>query len=358
MNESTTPPEQVAVRRRVEGWMFLSEAARDLRTVGAVAPSSRALARVLTAAVRSQAYRPLSVLEAGAGTGAVTRALVAELMGDYQRRYRSGCETVWANVPPARVWRLQRPAQPSPASTAARRRRSLAPDRDSAQSRNRAEQGVPMIRVLIADDDALVRMGLADLLHSDDSIDVVAQAHDGRHAVELATTHHVDVALLDVRMPRMDGITATAHLQALPDPPKVIALTTFDLDEYVYNSLAAGADGFLLKDTDPAEILRAVHVVAAGSAMLHPSATRRLIDRYHHSHKPQTAAARARIDRLTPRERDVLTLLAQGDTNADIAGRLHMRESTVKAHVSRILTALEVNNRVQAALLARDAGLP
>jgi DNA-binding NarL/FixJ family response regulator len=214
-----------------------------------------------------------------------------------------------------------------------------------------------MIRVLIADDDALVRMGLADLLDGDDTIDVAAQATDGLHAVELATTHHIDVALVDVRMPRMDGITTTIHLGTLPHPPKVIILTTFDLDEYVYDALAAGADGFLLKDTAPAEIVRAVHVVAAGSAMLHPSAARRLIDRYHHTKQPQTAAARAHLDRLTPRERDVLTLLARGHTNADIAAQLHMRESTAKAHVSRILTALNVTNRVQAALTARDAGL-
>jgi DNA-binding NarL/FixJ family response regulator len=214
-----------------------------------------------------------------------------------------------------------------------------------------------MIRALIADDDALVRLGLTDLLDGDPGIEVVAQASDGLHAVELATAHRVDVALVDVRMPRMDGITATARLRALPHPPRVITLTTFDLDEYVYDALAAGADGFLLKDTDPAEILRAVHLVAAGSAMLHPSAARRLIDRYHRSGGPQATAARARLDRLTPRERDVLTLLARGETNADIADRLGMRESTVKAHVSRILTALEVTNRVQAALLARDAGL-
>ncbi|MGW0283903.1 response regulator [Streptomyces sp. NPDC003236] len=212
-----------------------------------------------------------------------------------------------------------------------------------------------MIRAMIVDDDALVRLGLADLLDSDENIDVVAQATDGLHAVELATAHRVDVALVDVRMPRMDGITAITRLRALPHPPKVITLTTFDLDEYVYNSLAAGADGFLLKDTDPAEILRAVHLVATGSAMLHPTAARRLIDRYHHAGRPQAAAARARLEQLTPRENDVLTLLAQGDTNADIAAALGMRESTVKAHVSRILTALDVSNRVQAALLARDA---
>lgn len=215
-----------------------------------------------------------------------------------------------------------------------------------------------MIRAMIVDDDALVRLGLTDLLDGDPGIQVVAQAVDGLDAVEQAGALRVDVALVDVRMPRMDGITATARLRALPHPPRVITLTTFDLDEYVYNALAAGADGFLLKDTDPAEILRAVHLVAAGSAMLHPAAARRLIDRYHAGNQPKATAARALLEGLTPRELDVLALLAQGETNADIATRLTMRESTVKAHVSRILTALGVTNRVQAALLARDAGLP
>lgn len=214
-----------------------------------------------------------------------------------------------------------------------------------------------MIRAMIVDDDALVRLGLADLLDGDPDIEVTAQASDGLQAIEQATAHHIDVALVDVRMPRMDGITATSRLRALPHPPRVITLTTFDLDEYVYNALAAGADGFLLKDTEPTEILRAVHLVAAGSAMLHPAAARRVIDRYHATDQPRTADAQDRLERLTPRERDVLTLLAQGDTNADIATRLAMRESTVKAHVSRILAALDVTNRVQAALLARDAGL-
>ncbi|MER8001374.1 response regulator transcription factor [Streptomyces sp. NPDC095613] len=212
-----------------------------------------------------------------------------------------------------------------------------------------------MIRAMIVDD-ALVRLGLTDLLEVDRDIEVAAQAADGLQAIDQAMAHRIDVALVDVRMPRMDGITATARLRALPHAPKVITLTTFDLDEYVYNALAAGADGFLLKDTDPAEILRAVHLVAAGSAMLHPAAARRLIDRYHATTRPRATAARARLDRLTPRERDVLSLLARGDTNAEIATRLAMRESTVKAHVSRILTALDVTNRVQAALLARDAG--
>ncbi|MFC8290599.1 response regulator [Streptomyces sp. NPDC057242] len=214
-----------------------------------------------------------------------------------------------------------------------------------------------MIRAMVVDDDALVRLGLTDLLDSDDTIEVIAQATDGLHALEQATAHRIDVALVDVRMPHMDGITATKHLRSLPHPPKVITLTTFDLDEYVYDALAAGADGFLLKDTDPAEILRAVHLVAAGSAMLHPTAARRLIDRYHHTSRPRAIQAQARIDALTPRERDVLALLAQGDTNADIAKHLGMQESTVKSHVSRILTTLVVTNRVQAAIVARDAGL-
>ena len=214
-----------------------------------------------------------------------------------------------------------------------------------------------MIRAMIVDDDALVRLGLADLLDGDDGIDVVAQASDGLHAIELATAHRVDVALVDVRMPRMDGITATARLRTLPHPPKVITLTTFDLDQYVYDALGAGADGFLLKDADPAEILRAVHLVVTGSAMLHPTAARRLIDHYHQANQPLAAAARTRLEQLTPREHQVLALLARGCTNADIATDLGMRESTVKAHVSRILTALEVTNRLQAALLARDAGL-
>jgi DNA-binding NarL/FixJ family response regulator len=210
---------------------------------------------------------------------------------------------------------------------------------------------------MIVDDDALVRFGLADLVSGDEGMEVVAQAGDGLQAVEQATAHRVDVALVDVRMPRMDGIAATAGLRALPHPPKVIALTTFDLDEYVYDTLAAGADGFLLKDTDPNEILRAVQLVASGSAMLHPAAARRLIDRYHRTARPRATAARAGVAVLTPRERDVLTLLAEGATNADIAHSLGMRESTVKSHVSRILTGLDVTNRVQAALLARDAGL-
>ncbi|WP_171166940.1 response regulator transcription factor [Streptomyces sp. I05A-00742] len=214
-----------------------------------------------------------------------------------------------------------------------------------------------MIRTMIVDDDRLVRLALADILDDAPGIAVAAQGADGTEALELARTHRIDVALMDVRMPRMDGIEATRRLRALPDPPQVVVLTTFDLDQYVYDALAAGASGFLLKDTDPAEIVRAVEVVAAGQAMLHPHAARRLIDRYHDAAPPAGRAARARVERLTPRETDVLALLGGGASNAEIATALGMRESTVKAHVSRILAALEVGNRVQAALCARDAGL-
>ncbi|QXE36772.1 response regulator transcription factor [Streptomyces sp. GMY02] len=214
-----------------------------------------------------------------------------------------------------------------------------------------------MINVLVVDDDALVRLGLVDLLATDPELTVVAEAADGLAAIEEAGRHLVDIALVDVRMPRMDGITATRHLRALPSPPRVITLTTFDLDEYVYDALTAGADGFLLKDTDPREIIRAVHVVSGGQGMLHPAAARRLIDHYHHAARPAALEARAKVSRLTPREADVLARLALGDSNAEIAKALGMRESTVKAHVSRILTALDAGNRVQAALLARDAGL-
>ncbi|MFE3901716.1 response regulator [Streptomyces sp. NPDC059153] len=214
-----------------------------------------------------------------------------------------------------------------------------------------------MINILVADDDALVRLALVDLLSTDPELTVVAEAADGLAAVEQASRHRVDIALVDVRMPRMDGIAATRRLRALPNPPRVITLTTFDLDEYVYDALAAGADGFLLKDTEPREIIRAVHVVADGQGMLHPAAARRLIDRFHRAARPEVLEARARVEGLTPREKDVLALLALGDSNAEIAAALGMRESTVKAHVSRILGALGADNRVQAALLAHDAAL-
>ncbi|MFK0296350.1 response regulator [Streptomyces sp. NPDC090442] len=214
-----------------------------------------------------------------------------------------------------------------------------------------------MIRTMIVDDDHLVRLALADILEDTPGISVVAQAADGAEAVRLAAERRLDVVLMDVRMPRMDGIEATSRLLALPDPPKVVVLTTFDVDRYVYDALAAGAVGFLLKDSDPSEIVRAVKVVADGRAMLHPAAARHVVEHCRQTTSRRGSAARSRLDRLTPRETDVLVLLAEGASNAEIAAGLGMRESTVKAHVSRILAALEVGNRVQAALHARDAGL-
>lgn len=212
-----------------------------------------------------------------------------------------------------------------------------------------------MIRTMIVDDDALVRLGLSDLLSGHDDIAVVAQAADGVEALELAAAHRIDVALVDIRMPRLDGIATTRRLRALPHPPRIVVLTTFDLDDYVYRSLAAGADGFLLKDADPSDIIRSVRLVADGSAMLHPTAARRLIDRFHRSEEPRSRAAKALVERLTPRERQVLSRIATGETNAEIAQALGMREATVKAHVSRIFDTLGVANRVAAAMLARDA---
>lgn len=160
-----------------------------------------------------------------------------------------------------------------------------------------------MISTMIVDDDSLVRLALVDILDDAPGILVAAQAADGAEAVARAGTQHLDVVLMDVRMPRMDGIETTARLLALPDPPKVVMLTTFDLDQYVYDALAAGAVGFLLKDSDPAEIIRAVEVVADGQAMLHPSAARRLIEHCHRTTRGRTSAARSRLDRLAAGDR-------------------------------------------------------
>ncbi len=185
-------------------------------------------------------------------------------------------------------------------------------------------------------------------------MDLVAQAATGREAVDIAGRCRTDVALVDIRMPVMDGIAATSALRALPRPPAVAVLTTFDLDEYVYGALQAGAAGFLLKDTAPDGILRAVRVLADGGAMLSPTVTRTVISRFHRPNAARSRAAKEAACRLTPRERQVLEALAEGMTNADIGKLLKLRESTVKAYVSRILTELRVDNRVQAAMVARD----
>lgn len=212
------------------------------------------------------------------------------------------------------------------------------------------------IRVLLVDDDALVRAGLRMILSSSDDLEVVGEAADGSDAVDAARTHRPDVVLMDIRMPGMDGIAATTAIRRLPTPPHVIVLTTFQADEHVMSALRAGADGFLLKDTAPTEIVHAVRLVAAGEAMLSPSVTRTLLS---HLGNDETADRRRiaaqRLTSLTDREREVATAVASGASNAEIAASLFMSEATVKAHVSRLLTKLDVTNRVQIAILVHDA---
>jgi DNA-binding NarL/FixJ family response regulator len=212
-----------------------------------------------------------------------------------------------------------------------------------------------MIRVLIVDDEALVRSGLRLILSAAEDVLVVAEAADGAAAVAAVRRHRPDVVLMDVRMPGTDGLTAAEQLRALPQPPYVIMLTTFDEDEYVHRALRAGAVGFLLKDTPPTELAGAVRTVAAGNAMLAPTVTRRLLDAFDDRYAGQAAAASARLDVLTEREREVADEVAEGRSNAEIARRLGTTEATVKTHVSRILAKLGLDNRVQAAILVRDA---
>jgi DNA-binding NarL/FixJ family response regulator len=214
-----------------------------------------------------------------------------------------------------------------------------------------------MIRVVLVDDEQLVRSGLRMILESAGDIEVVGEAADGGGAVELVRRHRPDVALMDIRMPEMDGLAATRALTALPDPPRVIMLTTFELDEYVHTALENGAVGFLLKDTPPRDLIQAVRTVAEGNAMLAPTVTRRLIAEFASRNSAKAVAARRRLDTLTGREREVVVAVAQGLSNAEIGKRLFMSEATVKAHVSRVLAKLGLGNRVQAAILAHDAGL-
>jgi len=213
-----------------------------------------------------------------------------------------------------------------------------------------------MIKVLIADDQALVRSGFRMILESRDDLEVVGEAGDGEQAIRLAGQTRPDVVLMDVRMPGLDGVAATARLTAAPDAPKVIILTTYDLEEPLYAALRAGASGFLLKDVRPADLVEAIRVVAGGDALLAPTATRRLLDRFLVTDVTPAAPAGS-LDRLTEREREVLTLIARGASNAEIAERLVVSETTVKTHVSAILRKLEVRDRVRAVVLAYDLGL-
>ncbi|MFG1887545.1 response regulator [Micromonospora sp. NPDC049051] len=217
------------------------------------------------------------------------------------------------------------------------------------------------VRVLIVDDDALVRAGLSMILGGVPDLLVVGEAADGSEVPAAVAACAPDVVLMDIRMPRLDGLAATEALRATPDPPEVLVLTTFDADEQVLRALRAGAGGFLLKDTPPAEIVRAVHRVAAGEATLSPAVTRRLIDHVTRpgvpGPEPRRERARRRLAGLSEREHEVAVALGQGRTNAEIAAELFMSVATVKAYVSRLLVKLDLNNRVQVALLVHDAGL-
>jgi DNA-binding NarL/FixJ family response regulator len=214
-----------------------------------------------------------------------------------------------------------------------------------------------VIRVLVVDDEALVRSGLRMILEAAPDLTVVGEAADGAAAVSAAQAHRPDVVLMDIRMPHVDGLAAARSLATLPEPPRVVVLTTFDTDEYVYAALAAGAAGFLLKDTPPLDLVQAVRVVAAGDAMLSPSVTRRLIERFAARGASRAVEARRRVAGLTAREQELLVLVGQGLSNAQIARQKHLSEATVKAHVSSMLTKLDAASRVQVAILANDAGL-
>ena len=213
------------------------------------------------------------------------------------------------------------------------------------------------IRVAIVDDQALVRGGFAVMLGLQDDIEVVAEAGDGAAAIEIARTHRPDVILMDIRMPGMDGIAATKAIVDSADwPVKVLILTTFDPDEYVYNALRAGASGFVLKDISPEDLVAAVRTVADGGALLAPSVTRRLLSRFSAPPSLDSTVV-ARLDRLTSREREVLVAVAAGSSNIEIAEDLFVGPATVKSHVSSILTKLGLTNRAQAVAFAYESGL-
>ncbi|PZP17875.1 MAG: DNA-binding response regulator [Brachybacterium faecium] len=214
-----------------------------------------------------------------------------------------------------------------------------------------------MTRVALVDDDSLVRAGLAMILGADPGIEVVGQGGDGSEAVPLVQKHRPDVLLMDVRMPGLDGIAATKAVTSQPNPPRIIMLTTFDMDEYVFRALEAGASGFLLKDTPPQDLIRAVHVVAGGDAMLSPTITRRMLAHFSDANPGTRQDKHPGLDQLTERETEVLGAVGAGLSNTQIGMRLFMSEATVKAHVSKIFAKLDCTNRVQIAIIAHEAGL-
>jgi DNA-binding NarL/FixJ family response regulator len=213
-----------------------------------------------------------------------------------------------------------------------------------------------MTRVLIADDDDLMRAGLVELLSGEESIGIAGQARTGREAVERARRLKPDVVLMDVRMPDLDGIAATAELARTAPDARVLILTTFEQDDYIFGALRAGASGFLLKRTRPEELIAAVRTVAAGDSLLSPSVTRRVIDRMAQQPAPELSD-QAKLEELTAREREVLELVASGLSNREIAGELVVEESTVRSHVRRILMKLGLRDRVQIVIFAYESGL-
>lgn len=214
-----------------------------------------------------------------------------------------------------------------------------------------------MIRLLLADDEAMIRAGVKAILAADPGIEVVAEAANGREAVEQARSHRPDVALLDIRMPQLDGLAAAAEIRRAAPDTAIVMLTTFGEDDYIARALGEGASGFLLKSGDPRELIAGIHAVAAGAAYLSPQVAHRVISELRDGRMSRGAAARDRTDALTDREREVLALVGAGLSNAEIARRLFLVEGTVKSYVSTILTRLDVRNRVQAAIIAYEAGL-
>ena len=215
------------------------------------------------------------------------------------------------------------------------------------------------IRVVLVDDQALVRGGFKALLESDSEIEVVGEASNGREAVRVAKSQKPDVMLMDVRMPEMDGLAATREILGSPETAstRVLVLTTFDLDEYVYEGLQAGASGFVLKDIEPRELIQAVHVIARGEALLAPSVTRRLISEFASRRRPPASVTAQRLRELTEREREVLGLIARGMNNDEIAEELVISPATAKTHVSRIMSKLEARDRAQLVVIAYESGL-
>jgi len=210
------------------------------------------------------------------------------------------------------------------------------------------------IRVLVADDQAMVRAGFRMLLGSEDDIEVVAEAENGLEAVDKAARFGPTVVLMDIRMPELDGLQATRRILAADTNARVLVLTTFDLDEYVYEALAAGASGFVLKDDPPEQLLAAIRTVACGEALLSPAVTKRVIGRFAQLSRPEAPEG---LDELTAREREVLELIARGCSNAEIAEELFISETTVKTHVTHVLQKLDLRDRVQAVVLAYRSGL-